>query len=281
VKSWRVDTLLPLARETYRELESVLGVTLWRDLRVRRFFVDERERRIFAGKQARGELAPFAGAADEAGFWIEGAARVDLPALLDAARERWRKQGRFISSDISSRVETTRHELVIDCTGVVGARDENFSFVPWEFSKGETLTLAVDGLAPDIVLNRGHWVLPFAPGVACVGATHDPCDTTSTPTAAARATLEASARVLLARPFAVTGHEVGVRVNLPDKHPVAGRHPANARLGLINGLGAKGALVAPWLARQWVDHLATGAGFEAEVAVGRFFGNHSSQAWSL
>src|SRR5262249_39106344 len=154
---------------------------------------------------------------------------------------------------------------------------KSFSFAPWEFSKGELLTLAVDGLAPDVVLNRGHWVLPLAPGVACVGATHDPHDTTLAPTTAARTALEASARSLLSRPFVATGHDVGVRVNLPDKHPVAGRHPANARLGLVNGLGAKGALVAPWLAQQWVSHLTLRAPFDAEVAVGRFFGNHSSQ----
>ena len=36
VKSWRVDTLLPVARAAYREIESALEVSLWRDLRVRR-----------------------------------------------------------------------------------------------------------------------------------------------------------------------------------------------------------------------------------------------------
>jgi glycine/D-amino acid oxidase-like deaminating enzyme len=128
------------------------------------------------------------------------------------------------------------------------------------------------------VLNRGHWVLPIAPGCAVVGATHQPGLTDAAPTLAARAALEASAQALLGRAFAVTGHTAGVRVNLPDKRPVAGRHPADSRLGVCNGLGAKGALVGPALARQWAQHLATGAPFDAAVAVGRFFSGDSSQA---
>ena len=296
VKSAGVDEGLPLARATYRELEAALGVSLWREFRVRRLFADERERRVLVEKQARGELAPFAGAADAAGFWIEGAARVDLPALLDAARTRWQARGQWREMTASIADEATRHALVIDATGIAGARSSGsiradsvppgqarrsaFDFVPWEFSKGEILTLAVDGLAPDVVLNRGHWVLPLGPGMAAVGATHEPGVTDPAPTAAARGLLEASAAALLARPFTVIAHAAGVRVNLPDKRPVAGRHPADPRLGILNGLGAKGALLAPCLARQWTQQVATGAPFDAAVDVARFSTGHSSQAWS-
>ncbi len=288
VKSWGVDEFLPMARATYRELEAALAVSLWREVRVRRLFVDDRDRRVLTEKQARGELVPFAGKADDAGFWIEGAARVDLTALLEAARARWQARGQWREATVVIAAEAAQHALVIDATGVAGARSTGsgqarsgaFDFVPWEFSKGEILTLAVDGLAPDVVLNRGHWVLPLTPGVAAVGATHEPDIADVTPTAAARRILEASAAALLERPFTVTGHAAGVRVNLPDKRPVVGRHPANARLGTLNGLGAKGALLAPWLARQWVQHVAAGAPFDAAVDVARFSAGHSSQALS-
>ncbi len=276
VKSWRVDTLLPVARDTYRELESALGVKLWHEMRVRRLFADERERRTFADKQSRAELLPYAGGttSDDDGFWIEGGARVDLPVLLAAARERWRTQGRLRPGTMAVAAEAGCHELVIDCSGMAATRGGEFGFVPWEFSRGELLSIAVEGLAPGAIINRGHWVLPVSPGAALVGATHEPGVLTAETTAAGRAALEASARTLLDRPFQVTGQRAGIRVNLPDKHPVVGRHPGNRRLGLINGLGAKGALVAPTLARQWVRHLVDGAEFEPELAVGRWTGKN-------
>jgi glycine/D-amino acid oxidase-like deaminating enzyme len=128
--------------------------------------------------------------------------------------------------------------------------------------------VSVEGLAPDVILNRGHWVLPTAPGEARVGATYVRAGMSE---GEGRAELERSARELLApRAFAVTVRESGVRVTAPDRLPVAGRVSREPRLGVLNALGSKGALLAPWLARQWVRHLAEGAAFDAAAAVSRF-----------
>src|SRR5690606_14778084 len=132
VKSWRIDTLRPIARAMYRELEDALSVPLWREMRVRRLFADEREKRVLAEKHARGDLAPFVAAADESGFWIRDAARVDLPALLAKARARWVAMGRWRAESVDLARERDRHALVIDCRGAATARGEPFAFVPWE-----------------------------------------------------------------------------------------------------------------------------------------------------
>jgi glycine/D-amino acid oxidase-like deaminating enzyme len=58
-KSWRIDVFHPFARATYRALERALGVTLWREMRVRRFFADERERAAGADMQRRADLVDF------------------------------------------------------------------------------------------------------------------------------------------------------------------------------------------------------------------------------
>lgn len=273
VKSWRVDALLPAAREVYREIEAALGVTVWREMRVRRLLVDDRERRVAEEKFARGELSPqVAARPDWDGLWIEGAAHVETGRLLGAARAHWASRGR-LREESCGRIEeeAAKYDLAIDCRGAAGAREPAFDFVPWEFSKGQLLSVAVGGLDPAVVLNRGHWVLPVADREAWVGATHEPVFADLAPTAAARAELEEEAAALLGRPFSVTGHRAGVRVNLPDKRPVVGRHPDRSRVGVVNGLGAKGVLWAPMLARQWVNHLTEGVAFDAEIAVGRFW----------
>lgn len=272
VKSWRIDEWLPLARGAYRELEHALGVHVWREMRVRRLFADAREREVAGQKSARGELAPYASAVEADGLWIEGAARVDFDLLLTAARARWRAQGRLREAQVEITRELSHHTVVIDCSGMQATRDPAWEFVPWEFSKGELLEIAVEGLAPDVIMNRRHWVVPAGPGRAWVGATHEPSVSDPAPTAAGRAALEASARELLAQHFAVLGARAGVRVTLPDKRPVAGRHPRDPRHGILNALGAKGALWAPLLARQWLAHWTRGTAFDTEVDTGRFGG---------
>lgn len=268
VKSWRVDTLLPVARDTYRAVEKEWGLEVWRDMRVRRFYLNEDERRVLAEKQARGELADYAGATDGDGFWIEGAARVDVPGLVAAGRARWLAAGRLRQEHVDIAAVRPQFRLVIDCTGASGSP---FGFVPWQYSKGECLTLAIDGLAADTVLNRGHWILPLTAGRAMIGATHSPGRRDIILTIEARTALETSIASMSAQPFTVTEHDAGVRAYVPDKKPVAGRHPADPGLGVLNALGAKGALFAPALARQWVNHLVDGVPFDREMDVARLW----------
>lgn len=268
----RFAELRACAREMFLGMEAELGVPLWRDVRVRRFFADEGERRVWAERSGRGEFEAWGGAAEADGFWIEGAARVDLPALLAAARARWRAQGRLEERAVTLReaLAETRG-VVVDCRGAAAASDPAWAGVPAEFSRGEVLDLAAAGLAPEVVLNRRHWVLPVADGAAWIGATHEPGIREMVTTGAGRAVLEASARELLgARAWTVTGQRAGVRVNLPDRRPAAGWHPTERRLGWLGGLGGRGASWAPWLAEQWVRHLTTGAEFESATGTGRW-----------
>lgn len=272
VKTWRFETLRPLAAETWRELGEALGVRLWREMRVRREFADDVEREAWARKSATGELAPFAGAGDEHGFWIGGAARVDLPAALAAARRRWRAQGRLREDAVDDfAAAADSHRLVVDCTGASGLAHAAFGGVPWEFSKGDTLELGVDGLAPDVILNRRIWIAPAEQETAFVGATHEPGVRDARPDPRAQKLLATAARRMLGgREFTVRAHRAGVRVNLPDKRPLAGLHPTRTRLGVFGALGARGALWAPWLARQWCGQIVAGSGFDPAVDAGRF-----------
>lgn len=268
VKSWRIDELLPLARETYRGMEEALGVPLWREMRVRRRLRDERERRVLAAKLARGELAPFATGAEADGFWIAPAARVDVPALLAATRQRWLAAGKLREGRVVWAELGDADEIAIDCTGAA-LRAGAFADDRLTVSKGETLQVDVAGLAPEVILNDGHWLLPLDAHAGWVGATHEPGVTDTAPTAAARATLLAAATALAGRVVTPRTQLAGLRLAMLDKHPLAGRHPGNPRLGVCGALGAKGALYAPWLARQWVDYLTRGAAFDPTVTVGR------------
>jgi glycine oxidase len=275
VKSWRVEELLPFARQCYHGMEAELGVKIWREMRVRRSWRNDSERDIFIAKRGGGatgdSLAPFAGASDEDGFWIEGAAQVDVPALLETTHRRWLAAGCLVEGKTDPAALRVRHELVILCTGASLRAESLFAFVPWSVGRGEVLTVAVAGLSQNVIFNDGHWVAPQEAGEAKVGATYTPNSDDPAPTPEARTKLARAAETLLERPFQVRQHEAGLRLTLPDKHPVAGRCPNDPRLGVLGGLGSKGVLLAPWLARQWWNHLSEGVPFDSAVDVARFW----------
>jgi glycine/D-amino acid oxidase-like deaminating enzyme len=191
---------------------------------------------------------------------------VDVGTLIAAARTRWLAAGVLREERVDFATVRNEYELVIDCTGG-GAGP--FDYVPWHYSKGESLTVAIDGLTPDVVINRGHWILPLSAGRAKVGATHCPGRRDLDLTPEARSGLEAGLATMTSQPYSVTGQQVGIRTYLGDKRPIVGRHPGDAGLGILNALGAKGTLFAPALARQWVHHLREGVPFDPEVDAAR------------
>jgi glycine oxidase len=276
-RSWRVDELLPLARATYQGMETALGLSLWRELRVRRLWRDAKEHERFIRKQERGasaggaaSLEPYLGAVDAEGFWINGAAHVDIPLLLAATRRRWEAAGRLTERIVTAGELRARYELVIECTGAALSTESALKEIPWSVAKGELLTITGGGWEPEVILNRGHWLLPLGAERAKVGATYAPHQADLVPTEVARRELESSARELVGRPFDVVAHEVGLRLTVPDKRPVAGRTWRDSRIGVLGGLGSKGALLAPWLARQWWNHLSEGVPFDPAIDLARF-----------
>lgn len=266
VKSEGVETLLPMARECYQRIERESGERFWREMRVWRWFADAREREVFREKSASGALAPFAGEADENGFWIEGAARVELGKLIGFSRERWRERGMLREG----RVEELGGEgawAVIDCRG---AETEGAGEIDWRYSKGECVELRMKGLDPSVVWNRRHWLVATGDGVAKAGATNEPGRRDFEMTERARTELERSVRTMGFEEFESVGQTVGVRVYAPDKRPVMGWISRETRRGIFGGLGAKGALYAPAVARAWAEHLVGGVAIPPAWDIKRF-----------
>ncbi len=267
VKTEGFETLRPAARACYGAIETELGEGLWREMRVRRWFADERERAVFAEKRVSGALAPFVDSGDDDGFWIGGAARVELGRLIERSRERWRKRGVLREERVDSVAEKAGGGIAIDCRGIEA---DGFGRVDWRYSKGECVELRMSGLDPGVVWNRRHWLVAIGEGRAKAGATNEPGGRDFAVTERARSEVQRSVRAMGWSEFDVVGQTAGVRVYAPDKRPVIGWNPVDKTVGVFGGLGAKGALYAPMLARAWVAHLVRGEGIPAGWDVARF-----------
>jgi len=272
VKSWRVDTLLPLAVLMYQEIGDALGKSFVTRYRLRRFFKDERERAVAREKWGRGDFAGFGQGLDNEGLWLEPTYRVDLNGLVEALRERWRAAGVWRTAQTDSVARSAR--LTVRCVGTAELKELDFSWARLIPAKGELLEIetANFGLDPNVILNRREWLVPLNDRRAIVGATFEPGVESFEPTGGARTALETAAAFLKGDTrFKTMAHRVGVRVVAPDKHPVIGLHPENLALGIFNALGSKGALVAPWLAGEWVALMKSGRPVDTDVEVARFW----------
>jgi len=274
VKSWRVDELLPLARAVYRELEAELRLPLVREMRVWRMFSRPNDREVAWAKVTRGDWQGYVvpESFTEEGFWIDSALQVDLPALLQATRARWLAQGRLQQRRVALSEEYGKRDLIIRCLGV-SALSEPGTQGLYDRAKGELMKVELEkgDLPSDVIRNRGPWLLPLPEHRALIGSTYERDVLDLAPTAKSLSVLRGYAAELLSgRSFTVVTQLAGWRVSAPDLRPVAGRLCNDRHCGEVNGLGSKGTLYAPWIARQWVNHLTEGVPFDPDLDLGRF-----------
>jgi glycine/D-amino acid oxidase-like deaminating enzyme len=168
------------------------------------------------------------------------------------------------------------------CTGCGRLAREWFAHVPFTPAKGEMLSVRGCRLPAGQALNRGVWLIAGESGSARLGATYERGREDLGLTAAARDQLLFDAQELGAGDLEWAGQSAGVRLTLPDRLPVAGWHPHQSRLGILGGLGSKGSLWAPWLAKVWRENLADAMKrFPVEVSVERWLRGGDARAMRL
>ena len=82
--------------------------------------------------------------------------------------------------------------------------------------------------------------------------------------------LESKLKKVLKLKYEVEKHYTGIRPTTADRKPIIGTHKVYKFLHFFNGLGSKGASLAPLMAKLLVNHLLDGIPLPAEVDLKRF-----------
>ncbi len=164
-----------------------------------------------------------------------------------------------------------RARTLVFCEGVAARTNPWFSNVEFKPARGEMLLVEIPLWNEERIIHGDVWIAPSRsptegqPRWYRVGATYDWDQLDAGPTAEGRSSLIASLEKLLHRPYRIVEHQAAVRPILKHVTPVIGLSPHAPQLGYFNGLGSKGSLQAPFLAKQLASHLVQQTPLEREV----------------
>ncbi|OYQ36891.1 FAD-dependent oxidoreductase [Flavobacterium cyanobacteriorum] len=145
-----------------------------------------------------------------------------------------------------------------------------FSNLPLAGTKGELLLVRAPLLKLDAIVNAGVFILPVGNDLYKVGATYEWTDKTSVPTAAAKAELLQKLNGLITCDYEVMAHYAGIRPTTKDRKALIGTHPKHKRVHLLNGLGTRGVMLGPPMAKQLFDFIEHGIEPDPSVNLSRF-----------
>jgi len=255
----------------YRRVEACLGEELFHPCPQWRIFQTEEERETWIQRARSGEMDEWAGPVlDESAFprqmrapfggvEISGGGRLDIPAFIRRTKARVPWVDAVVDdAQILYRSDAVRFQQITARRAVLcrGYRETYSLFDPPEtqFAKGEILLLDIPDFPSDHIVNKGLWLIPLGNGRWKAGATYEWNEISEEPTPAGKSLLLARLENTIRSTVRVVDQLAGVRPALRQREPIVRRHP-DFPLGVLNGLGSKGALLSPSLIRHLLDEL--------------------------
>jgi len=145
-----------------------------------------------------------------------------------------------------------------------------FKDLPLNGTKGEMLIIEAPDLELDAIIKADVFILPLGNSLFKVGATYEWEDKTNTPTDAAREELAARLEEIITCEYKVIYQLAGIRPTTKDRKPLIGTHPDHKNVHLLNGLGTRGVMLGPPMARELFDSIVSGDPVRKEVNLVRF-----------
>lgn len=289
-KSWRIDDFLPYAINFYENLAASFGRNYFTLLPIRRAFSHDQEFDLWQKKQEEEGYLNYLNKYKESENHIDhlnssfgtglvkGSGFVDTKNFLyDAVK--WLKEidaYRFEKFDFKLYNEKTTsyknisYDTIIFCEGYNALDNPYFNYLPLQATKGETLTIESAVLTKHEIFNRKCFILPTHKNEFKVGATYVWNNIDLSTTEEGKSELTNLFEQLTTADYTVLHQEAGIRPTVEDRRPLIGKHPEFKQLAIYNGLGTKGYLMAPLLAKEFVEYLIEDKNLDPEVSIQRY-----------
>jgi glycine/D-amino acid oxidase-like deaminating enzyme len=253
-----VANLLPDAVHFYQDIEAVLSQKFWHPMPIRRFANNEKEWLKILRKASRPDVAMWIAPANPKSppaRWIgavvlQGGGRLDIAGFLNESREFFRSQSLYHSSHIP--VDSTS-PLILWCEGSAGLMHGRHG--EHRCAKGEIITIhAPSWISGEIRIGGGGWLIPIGDQCFKVGATYEWDKLDHSPTRHGLEQLHLIAKELGGdNRYDLLKHEAAIRPIVNRSNPQMIRVASDS--WSLNGLGSKGALTAPSMAKKFAQQI--------------------------
>lgn len=287
---WKSDIQLNLALQHYSDLEKLLKVTLDYKIPVYRKFasIEEQNNWFIASdkpklsKYLSGNIVPNTNTVIKAeyGFGkVLHTGRIDVSKLIKSYKtflnyHNTLKQEPFTYEALNTQEQSLIYKdisakQIVFSEGFGVTKNPFFTNLPLSPTKGELLTIYAPKLNINFVLKGPVFLIPIGNDLYVVGATYELYDLTHDTTAKAKAKLLEGLKSMITCEFKIIKQVAGIRPTVRDRRPLVGRHKSHENIYLLNGLGTRGVMIGPYVAKQLFEFIENETPLEREISLSR------------
>ncbi len=161
---------------------------------------------------------------------------------------------------------------IVFCEGFLVKDNPLFKWIPLKPAKGEVMTLSVPDLHfKDKIFNKNGFIMDRPDGLYKAGATYEWHDLSPEPTEQGASELKGKINEMIDCRYQVIRHEAGIRPSSVDRRPIIGAHPKYKNCFVLNGLGTKGVMLAPYFTKNFVNFYLQKEVLNPDVDLSRFY----------
>ncbi|WP_394772619.1 NAD(P)/FAD-dependent oxidoreductase [Flavobacterium sp.] len=288
---WKAQEQLLLMNDFYNEIENKLQTKFNFQLPIlRKFFSIEEQNNWFAASDKK-NLAPFLStklitkkynSIDSPHDYGEvlHTGYVDTALLLDSYKEYLQDNNLLLEEffdsiyieffDFGIQYKNIKARHIIFAEGFGLHKNPFFNYLPLDGTKGELFIIKAPDLNLDVIVNTSVFILPLGNDLFKVGATYNWQDKTDLPTEEGKQELIDRIKEIITCDFEIVKHFGGVRPTVKDRRPLIGTHHERKSIHILNGLGTRGVMLGPAMAKALFDTIENEIPLDREIDIQRF-----------
>ncbi len=289
--AWQASEQLVTALDLYRRIEEKLGYKVIQELRVlRRFNSVEEQNNWFQAcdkpvltKFLSPDLSKNTNPALDVPYHygeVKYTGKIDIKDLLGLYEDYLKKKNiiEFESFDYSLveidenyiKYKGEKYRQIVFAEGFGVKSNPFFKDLPLYGNKGEYIIIKSEGLKLYDAVKSSIFIIPLGKDLYKVGATYNNEDKSLETTIKAREELKMKLSKFIKTTYQIVDQVAGIRPTVRDRRPIVGAHPSYANLHILNGMGSRGILIAPTMAKKLYDYIENGVPLEKEIDISRF-----------
>jgi glycine/D-amino acid oxidase-like deaminating enzyme len=291
VTTWMIDELMAFAKLSYEEMGRAMETEFIFAKSIIDFFPSAQMRNAFINRLTEDDrfLHSFP---DQNHFnqyfnydfgcgEIKPALMVNMGMVLAAMRKYLTDKNAFIEEEFDrDKLSLTKEgvsykdltaDKIIFCDGIRSMQHPWFKLLPFAPNKGEALVIESEELNSEHIFKRGMVLAPLpVKNTFWVGSNYQWEFQDDQPSEQFYKQATGLLDHWLKRSYKVLFHKASVRPATLERRPFAGFHPHLPQIGILNGMGTKGASLAPWFANQLCQHMVHGLPLQEDAGIQRF-----------
>ncbi len=289
---WKAKEQLDLALPMYKTLEEELNIKLDHKLPIYRLFASVEEQNNWFTACDKPNLAGFLSTKlipnnnlsinGSCGFGeVLQTGRMDTKQLVLKYRQQLQANNNLVNEEfnyddlnikqgVTYKNYEAKHIVFAEGFGVI--KNPFFKYLPLNPVKGELITIHAPDLKINFVLKSSVFLIPLKEDLYLVGATYNWEDKSNAITEAGKQELLSKLKKVITCDFKVVTQVAGIRPTVLDRRPLVGRQPNHENVYVLNGLGTRGVMIAPYVALELYNFIEHHKPLNKEIDIDRYTG---------